>query len=138
DSALYGQFFSRWGNARQLLTGKYLLNDYNFENPTGDLTARGVLKRNHAFDELEVYDYPGPYQAASPGSQYARVRMQEAQADYDIGRGEGPLTSLTPGESFTLSEHPRDDQNRKYITLSTTYEIEAGQHEIAGAMPEDY
>jgi type VI secretion system secreted protein VgrG len=40
---------------------------------------------------------------------------------------------LCTGYTFTLEDHPRDDQNRKYLITSTSYNIDAGEIFSAGA-----
>ena len=132
ESHIPNEQLRRWQNSRQLLTAKYRLNDYNFLNPQGDLKSASVVSREHTQSTNEIYDYPGLYETSDVGSHFVKTRVQEQQAVFEVCEGEGPLSSLNSGEAFEVTDHSREDQNKKYIALRTELEISVGQQEMAG------
>jgi len=61
-----------------------------------------------------------------------RVRLEERQADFELVQGEGNARGLACGGLFTLSEFPRDDQNRQYLIVHAAYDIKVTDYESVG------
>jgi type VI secretion system secreted protein VgrG len=114
---------SDWFLTREVQPGAYVLNDYNAEKPKASLQSRALVKRDHAEAEYEVYDYPGEYLESGDGDQYAGIRIEELQALFEEVKGNSDSRALTTGGLFQLEQCPRDDQNRKYLLVSTNYEL---------------
>jgi type VI secretion system secreted protein VgrG len=112
-----------WQVSKAVRTGKYTLRDYNFETPKADLEVRSQLIRDIEHAAYERYEYPGEYRGLDDGADYVRVRMEEAQADFETLRGHGNARGLQPGFLFELEGFPRDDQNREYLILQVTHDI---------------
>lgn len=84
--------------------------------------------------DFEMYDYPGEYIEPSDGTNYSKIRLQELQAQYDIAHGRGNAAGLATGYLFTLTQCPREDQNRKYLIISAVHRLESDDYEsVAGA-----
>ena len=111
-----------------LCTGVHELRDYDFTRP--DLATDAAAKAP-AHHDLTDYHYPGGYlDPGGPGRTRARIRSEAAQAERALIRGESECKRLFPGATFTLTGHPRADQNRTYVILEVEHEGEqAGAHE---------
>ena len=94
-------------------TGTASLTDYDFEKPNTDLFA------TLSGDQLgEFYDYPGGYITKDDGDRYARVRLEEREAEIATVRGRGTCMGFECGYKFTLEDHYRDETNQDYSILS--------------------
>jgi type VI secretion system secreted protein VgrG len=118
-----------WCYRREIAPGKYETDDYDFEKPGSDLTAKATLRHKHAHDDYEVYDYPGEYHERADGDRYARTRIEELQVEFETVRAAGNCRGLGTGCLFTLARHDRKDQNREYLLTSTDYELKHSGYE---------
>jgi type VI secretion system secreted protein VgrG len=113
-----------WSVEQEVHPGSYALNDFNFEKPKASLLAKAQIPRAHAMAKFEVYDYPGEYDEQGDGEDhYARIRIQELQAQHEIVRGQANARGLAVGNLFKLKEYPRKDQNREYLVTSASYHL---------------
>jgi len=126
------QCISDWIVETHLQPGAYALNDFDFRNTQKDLQARAKVKRAHAAAAFEIYDYPGRYTEAGDGDAYARKRIEELQAQYEVAAAISDCRGICTGYSFTLANHPRDDQNRKYLITAAEYEIKGDEFFSSG------
>jgi len=118
---------------QEVHTGVYSLRDYDFEQPSLDLTAQTKQEGKYAHAGFEIYDYPGEYLTSSGGSATTKTRIQEIACQHERVTGTGTARGFTPGGLFTLTDFPRDDQNREYLVLATTHEIQPAAFETGGA-----
>lgn len=118
-----------WQIGQQVQSGRYALNDYNFESPKANLEVRSAFPREHAHAEFEVYDYPGTYREVSDGDNYVRNRIEEVQAQHEIATGRHNSVGLISGYLFNLTGHTRDDQNREYLVISADYSFYSNSYE---------
>ncbi|MCC6558577.1 MAG: type VI secretion system tip protein VgrG, partial [Polyangiaceae bacterium] len=107
-----GEHVSRFRYGERVRPGKVTLRDYNFKKPSLNLERTDQAQID---DDLEIYDYPGDYDAPGPGGALAKVRLEELQASRKTADGESACPRFVPGGKFTLSDHPRDDFNREYL-----------------------
>ena len=113
-----------WRFSQQITTGKFSLNDYDFENPKTSLLVDKTKDRGHTGSKFEQYDpLIGDYTGSPGGQRYAALRMEEEHARYALARGTGTMSALTTGYRFTLVEHPRKDQNCDYVVVSARFEL---------------
>src|SRR5262249_42486448 len=110
----HGESVSRLSSWEEVRPGKVSLTDYNFKKPSLSLMESSSAKLD---TDLELYDYPGEYEVPGDGSTYAKVRLEEGQARRAVVDGERGCVRMTPGCLFTLSDHPRDAENRKYLLM---------------------
>ena len=120
---------SSWSIARELRSGKYALSSYDFEKPSVDLQVKSTIPREHALADYEVFEYGGDYIERGDGEAYVRARIEEEQAKFERVQGATNGRAMAPGFLFTLSLHPRADQNAEYLIVSATYDIKSGEHE---------
>lgn len=127
------QAINTWQMRHEIQTGKYTLSDYNFETPSTSLTSTTAAgTRSHAENAHEVYDYPGLYAAKGDGDTRAQIRLDEHSARFGRFTGEGSTPGLVSGALFTLTNHPRDDQNGDYVVLSTQIDMVQAGYESGG------
>ena len=107
-----------WGSA--MASTGVTLRDFDFTHPS----AWVGMTRARTPGAREVYDYPGRYTinefngsvyARHDGQRLAEVRFQEQRTWESVGRGQSNVTGLTPGYSFTLSDHGRAELNKAYV-----------------------
>jgi type VI secretion system secreted protein VgrG len=134
-SASHGQNIENildWGISKELQPCTYTQTDYNFETPSQSLLTQSQIKRNYGFADMEVFDYPGDYTVKDDGTRSAKVRIQELQVHYETLEGEADSRGICAGSTFTLQDHPRTDQARKYLIKSTRLSAHAGEFETDG------
>ena len=127
DRLLDFEPITAWRADHEIQTGKVALTDYDFFSPSTSLAVSETASRPKASAKLEVYDYPGTpatYPKQPGGQRYAKLRLEELQARYMRVAGSGSMRALCTGFRFTLSEHPRADQNVAHLVVSTR--IDAG------------
>ena len=128
-----GEHVSRFRFTQRIRPGKVTLRDYNFKKPGLLLEGKDQAA---ADDDLEIYDYPGDYDAPGPGGALAKVRLEELQASRKTGDGESACPRFLPGATFELADHPRDDFNRELlITRVEHHGAEPGMNSEGNASP---
>jgi len=123
---------SEWVNEHSVCSGRFELNDFDFEAPSSDLTAKSFNTGKHLQDDLEVYDYPGQYTVTADGTQLTDTRVDEAQTAFSVTQGSGNAMGLQPGMEFELQDFYFDDQNTKHYIVSSSYVI-AGDEGVSGS-----
>lgn len=93
-------------------SGAVVVDDFNFRKPALDLTTTQKYSVDTA---LEIYDYPGRYDAGNGGSHIAKVRLESIQVARKIGEGESDCMRLIAGFKFELEDHPREPFNQEYL-----------------------
>jgi type VI secretion system secreted protein VgrG len=129
------EHIDHWSNYAEVRSGGYTLDDYQFQTPRATLLADRVSAKEHEWAGLLRYEYPGGYCEAGEGKSLGRVRLEEHQADHEIFEGEADCRGLAAGHTFTLSEYPRDDQNKTYLVVSSNYQV-ATEHYASGGQAE--
>lgn len=124
---------SHWHLSKQVMPGKYALNDFDFKRPSANLQANAVVARKHAVSDYEIYDYPGEYDKIDAGDNYAQTRIQELHAGYEQAQGQSDVRAMQAGGLFTLTEHPRADQNREYLLVSVSHTLHSDRFESGAA-----
>jgi type VI secretion system secreted protein VgrG len=134
-----------WSVQQEFQACAYALCDFDFERPRSDMKVRTKASREHPMADLEIYDYPGVY--CEPGCKaeqftsrdfidtgefYAQSRINEMQSKYEHATGRGNARGLYAGGLFELTDCPRDDQNREYLIISATHEIQVSEYETMG------
>ncbi len=108
------EFVHDFGFSRQVQSGKVTLRDFNFEKPSLDLTSQ---EESDVHQTLEIYDYPGEFDDEGIGSTLAQIRLQEAVMFKDRAEGQSNCPRFTPGFTFNLIDHEREDLNQEYLFL---------------------
>jgi type VI secretion system secreted protein VgrG len=129
NASRHRDYVHSWTFTRSVQPGWYAHTDYNFENPKSDLSANAPLPRSHPYSDLEIFDYPGEYTEASEGESYAKHRIQELQVKHETLAAKGNVRGVTTGGLFTLTEHPRGDQNKEYLVTDAIHTLHSDAFE---------
>jgi type VI secretion system secreted protein VgrG len=121
-----------WQVRRTIRPGIFAARDFNFTRPAAPIEKQARLGIDRACDEYEVYDYPGKFQDNAEAEAQVRVRLEERQADFELVQGEGNARGLGCGDLFTLTQFPRDDQNKEYLIVHAAYDIKVNDYESLG------
>lgn len=120
---------SEWVSFKQVQPGAYALNDFDFKSPRKNLRAVLNQPKSHALADFEMYDYPGDYVEPGDGNNYSKIRLQELLTQHEIARGRGNAAGLAVGYLFSLTQCPREEQNREYLIVSATHRLESDEYE---------
>jgi len=112
-----------WLSSQQVSAGKYEHNDFNFETPSADLTAKSQKLGAHSINDMEVYDFPGKYSVADTGTQLSDKRIEELHRQASLIQGEGNALALQAGMEFTLKGFYFAAENVKHFVVSASYEM---------------
>jgi type VI secretion system secreted protein VgrG len=117
-----------WTLSRYVHSGAVALEDYDFTRPKADLLVKRTAARTHPHADGEVFHYPGDYTVTADGNHYATVRMDELAMGHERVMVEGHVRGLWVGDTFTLENAPRDDQNRKYLITGGRYVLQSSEY----------
>jgi len=109
-----------WVARMRVQPGGVVLDDFNFKTPKKDLQAALQVSREHEASDFEVYDYPGEYREFEQAERCVRLRLQEFAVRHEMVGGSGDARGICPGHTFELVDHPRRDQCREYLVVSST------------------
>ncbi len=101
-------------------TGKFQSTDFNFVTPTTSLLSNAAGKTG----TLQVYDYPGLYQAKGDGDSIAALRIQEFAAPTSLLTGTGTVRAFAAGTQFTMTGHPFASLNAAWALRAVSHEAE--------------
>ncbi|MGH9345449.1 MAG: type VI secretion system Vgr family protein, partial [Terriglobia bacterium] len=122
-----------WRIEQELRSGKYAVNDYNFETPGTNLLSSTesttTVAGNHRY---EIYDYPGKYDTTSQGNDLAGYRMEEEESAITTATGAGTCRTFVPGYQFTLADHYRGDMNKPYLLTEVRHTASVGDSYTSG------
>ena len=116
------------GERRRVVSGKFVLRDYDFKKPKLDLTAEAEAD---ADTDLEVYDFPGEYVLPAEGKRLAKVRLEAAQSERNTLFIEADCTRLECGKKLTITDALHDEINGKYVVVALVHQLGHG----AGGTP---
>lgn len=123
--------------SEQVRTARQVQRDYTFTNPAYRQEHRAVDSSiTHQSRDYERFDYPGRYKRDAVGVPFTATRLTALRHDARIAEVEGDDVRLQPGLSFTLIEHPREDLNVHWRTISVHHQgiqFSSLQEEAAGA-----
>ncbi|MGS7251169.1 type VI secretion system Vgr family protein [Pseudomonas anuradhapurensis] len=128
-----------WGlrYSEQVRTARQVQRDYTFTNPQYRQEHRASDSSiTHQSLSYERFDYPGRYKRDAVGAPFTATRLTALRHDARLAEVEGDDVRLQPGLSFTLVEHPREDLNVHWRTISVHHEgiqVTSLQEEAAGS-----
>lgn len=128
---------SVWEPGFAFRSGKWQINDYNFETPSTSLASdtRTVLEVT-SFTDWERYEYPGRHATKDDGTRLVKLRQEEEEAGFAVVEGASGYTGFTPGYKFTLVEHPLPaERDKGYVLVSVRHEAADNTHFGGGDQP---
>ena len=123
-----GEYVRQWRALAEVSTSKFAHRDYDFTRPRLALSAVRDTSDLAGSPDLEVYEYPGGFSTFSAGDAYAWLRLEQHRASALGWTAETNGRGLTVGSTFELVDHPREDQNRKYLVVGAHYRLRG--HEL--------
>ncbi|NBC12500.1 MAG: type VI secretion system tip protein VgrG [Gammaproteobacteria bacterium] len=120
-------YIFEWERDTALRSGAFAHNDYDFTSPRSDLLGQVANPLQHGHNELEVFDYPGDYEKNEDADGYARVRVEELQADHSVGHGQGVSRGIAVGSLFNLVDHPWREQNDEYLVTAAIHQLRSNE-----------
>lgn len=124
DTAAFGrEHIFDWTVAQQVSSGAFANTAFDFTAPRKDLLATRRAPKTHDLADLELFDYAGDYTENSDGAEYARIRLEEAQAGHELAEARSNARGLAVGALFKLVEYRREDQNREYLVACARYRL---------------
>ncbi|MCG5233955.1 type VI secretion system tip protein TssI/VgrG [Xanthobacter oligotrophicus] len=131
------QHMHQWCSERRFRSGRFVVNDYDFEKPNTKIEAERQGNETYGKSRLEVYDYPSRYKEQSQGETFAKVRLDAEQA-YDHRRlASGDAPCLAAGVKFTLKEHHRNSENVEYLAIRASHSISEQFYRATGGPTAD-
>lgn len=121
-----------WQVSEQLEPGVYSLSDFDFTKPKASLLVKKQSSHPLAKSTYAIFDYPGRYTVAADGEALANIRLEELYALQEVAEARGTVRGVRAGDLFSLSGHPRSDQNRSYLVVSIALEAQVDDYESAG------
>ena len=122
-----------WFAGGEIQASNYVLNDFDFERAAASTSGSLLVKKNmpaaYSQPAYEQFDYPGGYNKAAAGTAIAGARIESIHGQCEQIRAQTSARGLFPGGLFGLVEHPREDQNRKYLVTSARYEMVINDYE---------
>lgn len=126
-NALREESVSEWAVSGEIQAGSYALTDFDYEKASasnnGSLLSKAQIPSGFAVPDFELFDYPGNYASAEAGNALALARMERAHGQSMLVKARSNARGLYCGGLFSLSEHPREDQNLGYLITGAQYEL---------------
>ncbi|HWT18688.1 MAG TPA: type VI secretion system tip protein TssI/VgrG, partial [Variovorax sp.] len=122
-----------WEIAEEVRSGHHYTDDHDFEKPQAELSHLRQMPPGHDHGAFERYEWPGGFTQHDDGETYARLRTEEQLSERSRASGRANRRDLAPGCTFTLTHHPREDQNREHLLVSVAYELQENLQASEGA-----
>jgi len=123
-SAAAAAEIEEWHLQQELSTGRYAINDFNFESPGTPMLATTNSSISIGGNErFEVYDYPGEYEEFGWGEVRVKRRMEAEESAAIAVRAQSGCGAFSPGYHFKLVGHYAKDANVKYLITQVTHRI---------------
>jgi type VI secretion system secreted protein VgrG len=117
----------RWVSGVTLQTGRYEVNEYDFEKASASnshgLVARAT--RSAPFDAARyvMQEHLAGHVKAADGERLARVNVEIHQTQNDSIEGRSTSRGIAAGGLFRLRDHPAGTQDRQYLITENRAEI---------------
>ncbi len=146
-----------WSTIRETTSSKHTLDDFDYKNPSGDLTQSNEdqkgLEQEEGFEKAnrEIYDYPGSYASEDFGkrksvaTRFAKIRHEEEKSYHARVRAKGNVRGISAGYIFKLDEptdaggtklpgkRRRDSENdRHWVVVSARIQIQLPDVTLVG------
>ncbi|MEW5979686.1 MAG: type VI secretion system tip protein TssI/VgrG [Acidobacteriota bacterium] len=127
----YEEIVTDWNFVQQVRPGKVEIKDFNFEQPTMNLTT-SVTGQDER--KLEVRYYPGDYFKLDEGEKIVGIRMEEQATPTTVVQGISFCRNLASGYRFELKDYYRRDLvSKPFVLTEVRHESEQGNNYLATA-----
>ncbi|WP_428034721.1 type VI secretion system Vgr family protein [Amphritea sp.] len=133
QGAIREQHIFSFSYSESIVSGKVTLRDFDFRKPNLKLEA---FEKSTLDTALEVYDHPGRFYSSERGRNNATIRLESLNSYRKSAQGSSDVNRLTPGYSYTLRGHDRDDLNVEYLIARVEHFCSQPQVLEAGATTE--
>ena len=90
------QYVEEWSRGRRAQSGKFTLNDYDYNAPSKNLKADSTNSGGYEHGSMEIYDYPGDYDDQGKGTTLAKAKVDAVQSLDNKRASMGDAPSLFP------------------------------------------
>ena len=115
----------QWQAENRLRTAQVDVDDYNYEKPNTALEKMGKAKDSpkHSHGSLTKYKLPTGHYDPGVGQLLADifVDVERADAQRKFSSGFAPL--IHAGGTFTLAQHPVDEENVKHMAVAARHSV---------------
>ncbi|MFV1980041.1 MAG: type VI secretion system Vgr family protein, partial [Rhodothermia bacterium] len=126
------EFISSFAASEYVVTGKFVLNDYNYRTPS---TAIDVESNINPDMPGTKYEYGNHYADRSTGKRLAKVRNEEVECRRVKMSGKSNILHLESGYVFSQIRHFADSLNQDYLVHEVVHV--ASQAQSLGVMGVD-
>jgi type VI secretion system secreted protein VgrG len=119
------QHVETWSRGRRAQSGRFVLNDYDYNKPPTKLEAESEKPGEYAHKLMEMYDYPGDYSRVDEGTTLAKVKVEAGQSLDNRRTSMGSAPSLFPGARITLKDIPIAEENEEYLVTRCSHSVDA-------------
>ena len=102
-----------------VVPGRVVLKDYNYRTPDTELLAQAPVEGG---GDQEVYLYGEHFKDLAEGQRLAQTRAEEIACRRRVAKGDSDAAGLTPGATFRLEGHYRDDLNAEWLVTAVEHE----------------
>ena len=128
----FDEGITRWHRTDSAVSASYTQTDYDFTKPSADLKVRSESPFSHELADGKQYYYPGTYQEIARGEALADVRLEEIQTAHHRIEAISAAIGPAAGNTFALTDYPRNAENDDYLILSVRYDLTDGQYRAGG------
>jgi len=115
---------SEWHVENEVKSGRFTTTSYNFKHPRANLLMDEIVRKDHANDSLEMFEWTGSYAERAEGAKLVTVRREQQQLQYETITAKSNVRGIAPGYKFTLEKHPRAACNGEYLIVFATYHFQ--------------
>jgi type VI secretion system secreted protein VgrG len=108
------------------------LTDYDFQKPKVKLDVRAASAR------YDLFDYPGKYLSRELGERFAKIRLEEQEAQRLILAGASNCRQFVPGYQFRLTDELGGGADGSYNLLSVMHSAGTTSYRSNGIEPFTY
>lgn len=129
-----GEVLTSWEWGCAVRAGEWKLSDYNFETPATDLVSTAMTVVEVAVNKQgKRFEWPGDYPVKATGDARAKDRIEQAESEHVLCRGEGRYRNFSPAYRFTLSgEAATGEKDKKFVLTTVRHEAADNAHFTGG------
>ncbi len=104
---------------KQIVIKEFKTVDFNYLTPDTQLLPQAPGNGLGG----TIYEFPVQFEDMDSGESLANYRIQEQEWAQALANGVGTVPDFTPGRTFTLRQHPREDFNQEYMLYRIKHSI---------------